>query len=124
MKLLLCILTWQWVVLICWICLVLGVVFMLWLYLKLKYFSLPCLNIIHEREMKDKANKNEIRWFYLRRMEEPLEKELEKCKKELGELKQKEKEINSLKQEKNDFRITILEEKIKIYEEAIKHIKG
>lgn len=123
-NLLLCVeLTWQWVVLICWLALIAVVGVLYYMYLKMKYSISPSLKIIHELIMKDKAFEHEKHWFYLRRMEEPLEKELEKCKNELGELKQKEKEINSLKQEKNDFRITILEEKIKIYEEVIKNIR-
>ena len=124
-NLLLCVeITWPLVVLICSLALI-GVVYFLFReYLKMKYFTSPSLKYFHELDLKNKAFEHEKHWFYLRRMEEPMEKELEKCKNELGELKQKEKEINSLKQEKNDFRITILEEKIKIYEEVIKNIRG
>ncbi len=124
MNLVMCVLTWQWVILICWIWLLIVVGIVSCRYLQLRFFSQPCLNHIHELDMKEKAFNHEKIWYYLKKMEEPLEEELERSKKELDDLKNKEKELNSFKQEKERYQIELLEEKIKLYEEVINNIRG
>ena len=83
----------------------------------------------HEKEMKDDAHEREKEWYFIKKIEKPLEieKELIECKRQLENLKKKEKDLNkgsdALNKEKEKFQKTLLEEKIKIYEKVIKTIK-
>lgn len=84
---------------------------------------------LHEKKMKDDAHEREKEWYFIKKIEKPLEieKELIECKRQLEDLKKKEKELNegtdALNKEKEEFRKTLLEEKIKIYEKVIKTVK-
>ena len=77
----------------------------------------------HEKQMKDEAFDREMQWYFIKKLEEPLETELKECKEKLGALQSKEKELEegtkNLNEEKNKFQIKLLEEKIKVYEEVI-----
>lgn len=80
----------------------------------------------HEEKMRADAFDRELKWHIIKSTDKPIEKELDKCKKELEELRKKEKELNdgteSLKKEKEQFYMKVLNTKIKVYEEIVKKI--
>lgn len=81
----------------------------------------------HEEKMKTDAFEREKEWYFIKKIEEPLEIELEDCKKKLEELQKREEELNNgteaLKKEKENFEKEVLKTKIKVYEEIIKKYK-
>lgn len=84
-------------------------------------------HLSYERQMKDDAFEREKFWRIYKSKEEPLEEAIIKLEKELDSYKKKEKELqekmNNFEKEKSRFEKTILEEKIKVYQQIIKETK-
>lgn len=98
------------------------------LYIVLKCYCIPKMQLKHERQMKVDAHNREKEWYFIKRTEKPIDsvKELSECQAQLDEFKKKEKELNertkSLNKEKDEFEKKVLQTKIKAYEEIIKTI--
>ena len=106
-----------------------AVVLIVALFIVLKYFCMPWIQLKHERRMKADAFEREKEWFFIKKTGLPLnelEKELKECKQKLEELQTKEKALNegteSLQKEKEEFDKKVLNTKIKVYEEIFKTI--
>ena len=117
-----------------------GVIALVALCLVLKYIAKPLMSECFQQKAKKNAFEQDKFWEFFNRMEKPLKEELEKTKNELAGLKKKEidlkQEENDLKQEerdlqekksalekeRNEFEKTILEAKLKAYEEIIKNL--
>lgn len=106
-----------------------AVVLIVALFIVLKYFCMPWIQLKHERRMKADALEREKEWFFIKKTGLPLnelEKELKECKQKLEELQTKEKALNegteSLQKEKEEFDKKVLNTKIKVYEEIFKTI--
>jgi hypothetical protein len=80
----------------------------------------------YEKQMKDDAFDREKEWYFIKRIENLTDEDINKFMKELEELRKKEKDLNngteSLNKEKEQFEKKILNHKIKVYEEIIKKI--
>lgn len=111
-----------------------AIIFVVALYIVLKYYCMPKRQLNHERQMKADAFEREKQWYFIKKTGLPLdelEKELKDNKEKLDKLQKQQEGLNkgtealnkekeALNKEKEEFEKKILNTKIQVYEEIIK----